>query len=271
MAPTAAPGLQPWALRHLSGIRALAFVLSLLPGAWLCGEALTDSLGAHPLNRLLHVTGHSAMALLLVTLAITPLRRLSAWMSRRLDSARGKRLADWSWLIRLRRMFGLFVFAYACAHLWIYVWLDVGPSWPAVVDDVRERPFIALGAAAWLLLVPLAATSTAAAMKRLGRHWRTLHRLVHAVLLLVLAHGLMQLKVGESPAWLQIAVAGVLLAARAWPRRATATVPPERRSAPHDSANAADSAGVPSIEAGRPVLDSSRHGLSVPLGTRTSR
>lgn len=120
-------------------------------------------LGANPIERVLHHTGWWALSLLLITLAVTPVRRLTGLNS----------------LARIRRPLGLFAFFYASLHLAIYAGLDQVLEWTFILEDILERPFITVGFAAWLLLLPLAITSTRGWIRRLGRRWTLLHRLVY--------------------------------------------------------------------------------------------
>ncbi|HDP89418.1 MAG TPA: sulfoxide reductase heme-binding subunit YedZ [Thioalkalivibrio sp.] len=136
------------------------------------GDAFTGGLGVNPVEAVTHRTGDWTLRLLLATLALTPLRRLSGW----------------SWPSRVRRMVGLFVFFYACLHLATYLWLDQFFDWGAIVVDVGERPFITVGMLAFLGLLPLAVTSNRAMQRRLGRRWKALHRLVYPVAILGVLH-----------------------------------------------------------------------------------
>lgn len=153
-------------------LRAAVFVLALVPLARLVVLGALDALTANPVEFVQRSTGTWALAMLCITLAVTPLRRLTGW----------------SVLARLRRMLGLFAFFYACLHVLSYAWLDQWFDWHAIVDDVLERPFITVGFTAFLLMIPLAATSTRAMMRRLGRRWQELHRLVYAIAVLVVLH-----------------------------------------------------------------------------------
>jgi methionine sulfoxide reductase heme-binding subunit len=210
-------------------VRAASFVLCLTPALWLAGEWLTQSLGINPLNRLLHATGIWALVMLTLTLAVTPARRLSVCLSQTVHARYGKRLSDWNWLVKLRRQWGLFVFFYASLHLVIYLAFDLGIGLPinlgALRDDVLERPFILLGFAAFVLLVPLAATSNPWAMRRLGRAWKPLHRLSYVVAVLALVHFWTQSKVGDWHALPYTLAIGALLAWRLWDRRSGDEVP----------------------------------------------
>jgi sulfoxide reductase heme-binding subunit YedZ len=138
-------------------------MLSLVPLARLLWLGWTGELGANPIEAITHQTGLWALIFPLLGLAITPLRRISGRL----------------WLIRYRRMLGLFAFFYAFLHLATYVWLDQFFNLHAMLKDVAKRPFITVGTAAFLLLVPLALTSTQGAIRRLGRRWGQLHRLVY--------------------------------------------------------------------------------------------
>jgi len=139
------------------------FLLCLTPAGWLTWLMLSDQLGANPVEMLTHQSGLWALRLLLVTLAITPLCTLSGWRFPR----------------RLRRMIGLYAFFYALLHLLIYLILDRGLYFADIWEDIIERPYITVGFATFLLLLPLAITSNNRLMKQMGRHWKTLHRLVY--------------------------------------------------------------------------------------------
>jgi sulfoxide reductase heme-binding subunit YedZ len=144
-------------------LKPTVFVLCLLPLLRLVVQGLTGDLGANPIARITHQTGLWTLTLLLVTLAVTPLRRITGLL----------------WLIQYRRMLGLFAFLYATLHMLTYVWLDQFFNWHAMVKDIAKRPFITMGSAAFLMLVPLALTSTQSAIRRLGRRWQKLHRLIY--------------------------------------------------------------------------------------------
>jgi methionine sulfoxide reductase heme-binding subunit len=155
-------------------LKAAAWALGLFPLArlaWWLRDGIFG-LGANPIERVLHHTGFWALSLLLATLAITPVRRLTGY----------NRLA------RLRRPLGLFAFFYATLHLATYLGLDQLFAWAYVWEDIAERPFITVGFAAWLILLPLAITSTRGWIVRLGRRWVLLHRLVYLATALGLVH-----------------------------------------------------------------------------------
>jgi sulfoxide reductase heme-binding subunit YedZ len=151
----------------------LVFGLALGPFAWLFWGALADTLGPNPAEALIRGSGDWTLRLLCLTLAVTPLRQATGWHA----------------LARLRRMLGLFTFFYGCLHFLAFAWLDMGLDLAAIVADIVKRPFILVGSAALLLMLPLAATSFNAAIRRLGaKRWQALHRAVYAVALLALLH-----------------------------------------------------------------------------------
>jgi sulfoxide reductase heme-binding subunit YedZ len=159
--------------RALGRIKAALFVLALVPLARLVAAAFTGGLGVNPIEFVTRSTGTWTLSLLLITLAVTPLRRVTGW----------------NWLIRLRRMLGLFAFFYACLHFTTYVWLDQFFDPAAIVKDVVKRPFITVGFSAFVLLIPLAATSTHAMVRRLGgKAWQRLHYLVYLIATLGVVH-----------------------------------------------------------------------------------
>lgn len=153
-------------------LRPLTFVLCSLPLARLIVLGVQDGLGANPVEFVTRSLGTWALVLLCATLALSPLRRLSGW----------------SGVLRLRRWLGLACFSYVLLHFLTWFWLDQWFSVPDMIRDVLRRPFIAAGMAALLLLIPLALTSSDAMVRRLGRRWAKLHRLVWPALALALAH-----------------------------------------------------------------------------------
>ena len=142
------------------------------PLAWLLVAFSQDALGANPVERILHETGAWTLRLLLLTLAVTPLRRLTGW--------RG--------VAPYRRTLGLWTFVYALLHFAGYALLDLGLDLAALAEDLRERPYIMLGFSAFAILSLLALTSPRAAVRRLGRRWRSLHRLVYLAAILGVLH-----------------------------------------------------------------------------------
>lgn len=156
----------------LRALKLGVFVLALSPFLLMVWDAVAGKLGTNPVEELLHRNGDWGLRLLLVTLAITPLRRLTGA----------------NWLVRLRRMLGLYAFFYACLHLLVFVVFEHELSLAALWEDILDRPFILVGFCAFLLLVPLAVTSTKGMMRRLGKRWQRLHRLVYACGVLALLH-----------------------------------------------------------------------------------
>ena len=143
----------------------VVFLACLVPMSLLVRKGITNQLGANPIEVITHSTGDWTLIFLCITLAITPLRR-------------ALRMA---WLVRYRRMTGLFAFFHGVLHFMTYVWLDKFFDWHAMLKDVVKRPFITAGFTAFVLMLPLAATSTAGMIRRLGgRRWQLLHRLVYA-------------------------------------------------------------------------------------------
>jgi len=154
-------------------IKAAVFAAALIPLVKLVTHGILGQLGANPIERITHTTGWWTLAFLLLSLAITPLRRLTGW----------------AWWVRLRRMLGLYAFFYACLHFLTYLVLDQFFDWPAIVKDVAKRPYVTVGFAGFLLLVPLAVTSTDAMIRRLGgRRWRLLHRAVYLIAMAGVLH-----------------------------------------------------------------------------------
>jgi methionine sulfoxide reductase heme-binding subunit len=160
-------------------LKFLVFVLCVLPGAWLVGRALTGGLSANPVEDITRTTGIWSLRLLLVSLAVTPVRRVTGWNA----------------VIGVRRMLGLFAFGYVCLHLATYVVFDHVFDPRTILEDIAKRRYITAGFAAFLLLVPLAVTSTAGWIARLGgRRWRQLHRLVYVAAVLAVVHYLWLVK-----------------------------------------------------------------------------
>jgi len=153
-------------------------LLCLLPLLRLIALGLGGGLGANPIEFITRSTGTWTLVGLLVTLSVTPLRRLTG-------------RAD---LLRYRRMLGLFAFFYACLHFLTYIWLDQFFDPAAIARDIVKRPFITVGFTAFVLLIPLAATSNHAMMRRLGRRWQLLHRLIYLIAVLGVIHYLWLVK-----------------------------------------------------------------------------
>lgn len=194
-------------LRGLPGVRVqrgatsakpIVFVLCLVPFAWLLLRGLTGQLGVNPIEEIALFTGRWTLRFLLVTLAVTPVRRVCSWNG----------------AIRYRRMLGLFAFFYASLHLLTYVVIDQFFDWRTIVEDVTERPFIMAGAAAFLLLLPLAITSTQGWVRRLGRRWARLHMLIYPAAILAVTHFIWKVKSDLGSPLRYAAILAALLAFR---------------------------------------------------------
>jgi sulfoxide reductase heme-binding subunit YedZ len=151
----------------------VAFILCLLPLGLLGYDFFTDNLSANPISDFTNVTGVWTLRFLVITLSITPLRKISGWTS----------------LQRFRRMIGLFAFLYVCLHFTTYIYLDKFFDWQEIIKDISKRPFITVGFTAVTLLIPLAVTSFDAVVRRMGgKRWRRLHRLVYVCAILGVVH-----------------------------------------------------------------------------------
>ena len=192
----------------------LVLVLCLLPLAWLVFGAINDQLGANPAEALIRSLGDWTLRFLCLTLAVTPLR----------VRTRTPQLA------RYRRMLGLFTFFYACLHLLAYGWLDMGLDMADIGRDILKRPFILVGFACWLLLLPLAATSFNRAVRWLGgRQWQALHRLAYVIAPLALLH-FFWMKSGKND-FAEVAVYALVIAALLLERLVRYFKPKSRASA----------------------------------------
>ena len=190
-------------LRILKG---LLFTVCLLPFVIMAAGTFGVagfSLGANPVEELLDRNGQWGLRFLLITLAVTPLRRITGW----------------HWLVRLRRMLGLFAFFYVVLHFLTYAVIDHRLDLAMIVEDVFERPFITLGMTALLLLIPLAVTSTNKMMRRLGRRWQSLHRLVYPIAVLGVWHLWWQVKQDIREPLIYALILAGLLGYRVWYRR----------------------------------------------------
>jgi methionine sulfoxide reductase heme-binding subunit len=177
----------------------VVFAASLVPFGWLVLAAFTGRLGPNPIEAVTHRTGDWTLRFLLLTLAITPLRALTGWNP----------------IVRFRRMLGLFAFFYGCLHLTTYVWLDKFFDWSVIARDIPRRPFITVGFLAFVVLVPLAATSTAGMIRRLGgRTWQRLHRLIYVAAVAGVVHFWWLVKADITRPRRYAFVVGALLAAR---------------------------------------------------------
>jgi sulfoxide reductase heme-binding subunit YedZ len=182
----------------------ILFITALLPLAFLIYRALTNDLGANPIETINRYTGDWVLRFLLITLAVTPLRRLTGWNG----------------LLRYRRMLGLFAFFYACVHFLSWAWLDQYFVLADIVQDVAKRPYITVGFASFLMLIPLALTSTNAMIRRLGaKRWQQLHRLVYLIGIGGVVHFLWLVKSDIREPLVYGAVLALLLGFRLWDRQ----------------------------------------------------
>jgi sulfoxide reductase heme-binding subunit YedZ len=187
----------------LLSLKTLAWLACLWPLELLVWGAVTDTLGPDPTSKIALTTGYNALLLLVLSLAITPLRRIWSRLN---------------WLIKFRRLLGLFAFFYATVHMLTYVALYSGFDVNAIATDIAKRRFITVGVAAWLLLLPLAATSTNWAIRKLGgKRWGQLHKLVYLAAICGVIHYWWQVKPGVlSPLRMTLALAVLLAARPAW-------------------------------------------------------
>ena len=216
----------------------LVFIACLAPLGWLICGALGwfgVSLGPDPVKELEHECGKTALNLLLLTLAVTPVRELTSQPQ----------------LLRLRRMLGLFAFFYVVLHFTIYLVLELELNFATLGADIAKRPYITIGFTALLLLIPLAVTSTNGMMRRLGRRWQTLHRLVYLIAVLGVWHFYWQVKRDVREPLLYAGMLAILLGYRVVRARA------RRRAA------AAPSTGPAPARPAAPVTSTSRVGPSL--------
>ncbi len=176
-------------------LKPVVFIACLLPLARLAWKALGPGLGANPIQVITFSTGTWTLVFLLATLSITPLRKLTKLY----------------WLIQYRRMLGLFAFFYGCLHFTTYIWLDQFFDLHSVYKDIYKRPFITVGFTAFVLMIPLAATSTKWAIRKLGKRWQMLHRLIYAVAIAGVIHFLWAVKLDKRVPEIYGAILGGLL------------------------------------------------------------
>ncbi len=188
----------------LKKLKAILFAIALLPLARLLVLGLTTGLGANPVEFVIRSTGTWALSFLLITLSITPLRSLTGA----------------NWLVALRRMLGLYAFFYACLHATGYLWIDQWFDWTEIFKDIAKRPFITVGVATFIALIPLAATSTNAMMRRLGRNWKSLHKLSYTIAMTGVLHYFWLVKKDVTQPTIYAVVLAILLGIRliAWIR-----------------------------------------------------
>lgn len=196
---------------QFSWIKVTLFIVCLFPLARLAFLGLTDGLGANPIEFITRSTGTWTLVFLLVVLSVTPLRRL----------------LEMPWLLKLRRMFGLYAFFYALLHFLTYVWLDQFFSPADIIKDVIKRPFITIGFTSFMLLIPLAVTSTNAMIKRLGgKNWQQLHRFVYVIAIGGVVHYWWLVKKDVTQPQIYAAALALLLGIRLvflWRKNSTAT------------------------------------------------
>ena len=157
---------------HIPYVKAGVWLLALLPVARLVWLGFYEDLGANPIEFIEHSTGTWALVILLITLAMTPIRLITGI----------------AWQVQLRRVLGLFMFFYVCLHITTYVWLDFAFVWADIIKDTVKHPRILVGFAAFMLTIPLAVTSNNAMMRRMKAKWKTLHKAVYLIAILVVLH-----------------------------------------------------------------------------------
>jgi sulfoxide reductase heme-binding subunit YedZ len=196
--------------------KVLVFLACLTPFLWLAFRTLTGRLGINPIEDLELTTGIWALRFLTITLAVTPVRRLTGWNR----------------VIQYRRMSGLFAFFYVCLHFTIYIGLDQTFAFGLILKDVAKRPFITMGFTAFVLMVPLALTSTKGWIRRLGRRWQLLHRLIYVSAICAAVHYLWKVKVMiGSPVYYAIVMALLLSFRVLWQLRSAKTLKTQRLTA----------------------------------------
>lgn len=191
--------------KKATGIKIIVFIICLVPLAFGIWDGFTDQLGANPIEEITHRTGDWTLRLLLITLAATPARRLLGW----------------TWPLRVRRMLGLYTFFYACLHFLTYFVLDQFFDWDEIFKDIIKRPYITIGFSAFLLLVPLAVTSTNSMMRRLGKRWGQLHQLIYVIAVFGILHYLWLVKADYLQPLIHAGILLALLLVRAWYQRQT--------------------------------------------------
>ena len=188
--------------RTLNRIKVCVWILCLIPFVRLLAGAITGQLGTNPIELITRSTGTWTLVFLCCTLAVSPVRQITGWV----------------WLAKLRRLLGLFTYFYVCLHLTTWIWFDQWFDLSDMIRDVIKRPFITVGMAAFLLLTPLALTSNKVAMKRLGRSWAVLHRLVYVIAVLAVVHYWWMVKKDLTQPIIYAVVVAGLLGWRVWRR-----------------------------------------------------
>jgi methionine sulfoxide reductase heme-binding subunit len=193
-------------------MKAAIWLLALMPIARVVWLGFHDDLGANPVEFVEHSTGLWALIILLITLAMTPIRLITGQV----------------WQIQLRRVLGLFMFFYACLHIATYVWLDFNFIWPDIVKDIAKHPRILVGFAAFLLAIPLAVTSNNASMRRLKTNWKKLHQAVYLIAILAVVHFVMLVKKDLTEPLYYAAALAVLLGIRLYYKYAAKKLAPKK-------------------------------------------
>jgi sulfoxide reductase heme-binding subunit YedZ len=180
----------------------VVFALCLVPGLLLLGDTfdITGTLGANPVEEIQDRLGNWGLRFIMIALAVTPLRRITGW----------------NWLQRFRRMLGLYAFFYTLLHVLVWLILDQGILWSAIVEDIAKRPFITIGFAALLILTAMAATSTNGMRRRLGKRWQQLHYGAYVVGILGVWHYWWQVKKDFRDPLIYALILAVLLGLRLW-------------------------------------------------------
>ena len=184
-------------------VKPIVFICCLIPLAMLVWDGFHDALGANPIEKITHRTGDWTLRFLLITLSVTPLRILFGWQV----------------LMRLRRMFGLFAFFYVCLHFATYLVFDHFFDIGEIVKDIVKRPYVTVGFTAFVMLIPLALTSTNKKMKQLGKNWKRLHQLVYVIAVCGILHYLWLVKADLLQPLIHAAILLVLLGVRIWYQR----------------------------------------------------
>ena len=187
-------------MKRIDIVKRVMFATALIPAGWLVYGAFTDNLSANPIDYITDWTGLTALSFLAISLSITPLRRLTGWNE----------------IIGLRRMLGLFAFFYACLHVTTWAVIDLFFDLPRMAEDIVKRPFITIGMATFLLLLPLAITSNAAMIRRLGKRWQQLHRLAYVAAITAVIHFWWVVKADFRDPRLWALAFSVLFGFRAW-------------------------------------------------------
>jgi methionine sulfoxide reductase heme-binding subunit len=203
--------------KQIVWLKVLVWIGLFIPVAYIVYAAATNNLGANPQSEIEHFTGEWTLRLIIATLAITPLRRILGW----------------NWLIRFRRLLGLFAFVYASLHFISYMWFDQNFQLSAMLADIAKRRFIYVGFAAWLTLVPLAVTSTTGWIRRMGgKRWNTLHKLTYVCAVLGIIHFYWGQKADHEDPIMYGSVLLALFLVRAYYKLRKTTAKPKRAVAP---------------------------------------